>query len=93
MKEFYVRTKEDNKIYKAARVEWYNVPTFLTYCEIKKNCDGSWSINTPNGEKTGMPEESYWIYYGENPDGTPNGDIITKEEFINKFYFCDKKGN
>ena len=93
MKEMYVRKKENQNIYRAARVEWYNVPTFLTYCEIRKNSEGSWSINTPNGEKTGMPEESYWIYYGENPDGTPNGDIITKEEFINEFIICDEKGN
>ncbi len=92
MEEFYIRKKEGKQIYKSAKVTYYNVPYFLTLCDIRKNCDGSWTIKTSKGEKIGIPGEAYWVLYGENSDSTPNGDIITKDEMDN-FIVCDEEGN
>lgn len=80
-------------IMKAALVTEFEIPSFLSGADVRKNRDGSWTIKTSWGESTGFPGESYWILYGKNEDGTPDANILTKTEKSFKDYIvCDEDG-
>lgn len=68
-------------------------PEFLKGADIHHNENGSWTIKTKWGKPNGKPGEAYWVLYGENEDGTPDANILTKKEKSYKDYIvCDENG-
>lgn len=69
-------------------------PEFLEGADITRNLDGSWSIKTDWGISTGFPGQAYWVRYGTKEDGSPDANILTKnEKSYGDYIVCDDDGN
>ncbi len=69
------------------------IPEWVEGAPVAKNEDGSFTVTTSWGKSTGNIMDCYWMRYGDNKDGSPDVNILTKSEpSFDDYYLCTEDG-